>query len=194
MERLGSDYGGWWVPSRMLGRNSICYLAGVGEDVTFDLALTQRFGCEVWALDPTPRSIEFAKSIDEPKFHFLPVGLWSEDADLRFYEPKNPEHVSHSVTNLQGTDRYFTAPCRSVRSIMADLGHTHLDLLKLDIEGAEIAVLENLLQDGPLPPILCVELDASEVPWVTLRRLARLDSMGYICRHIEERNYTFTLG
>jgi hypothetical protein len=39
LERLGSDYGGWYVPIDRLAPHSICYLAGVGEDITFDLAL-----------------------------------------------------------------------------------------------------------------------------------------------------------
>ncbi len=39
-------------------------------------------------------------------------------------------------------------PRRSLSSIMRELGHTHLDILKMDIEGAEISILK-----GSLPSI-----------------------------------------
>jgi FkbM family methyltransferase len=193
MVRLGSEYGGWWVPADTLGPDSICYLAGVGEDVTFDLALIERFRCHAWAMDPTPRAISYAEGVTEPLFHFLPVGLWGANEMLEFYGPVDPSHVSHSVTNMQRTGVSFKAQCQTVGSIMADQGHPRLDLLKLDIEGAEVAVIDNLLQVGPLPRVLCVEFDAPESPHKTLRRIRLLKAAGYICRHVEGRNFTFSL-
>ena len=188
--RLGDAYGGWWVPADLLDADSICYLAGVGEDVSFDLSLIATKGCHVWAMDPTPRAIDFARRVSEPRFHFLPEGLWSEDVDLRFYEPQNPLHVSHSVVNAQGTDTFFVAHCRSVRSFMEELGHEQLDLLKLDIEGAEVEVLNDLMMNGPLPRILCVEFDAPEPFWRTLDRVRQLRSLGYIPVKVEGLNAT----
>jgi FkbM family methyltransferase len=189
--RLGSPYGGWWVPGGLLSATSICYLAGVGEDVTFDLAVVERFGCEVWAFDPTPRAQAHAASVDEPRFHFLPRGLWSERTTMRFYAPRDPTHVSHSITNLQQTSDYFEADCWSVSDLMSDLGHAHLDLLKLDIEGAEGPVIEAMLGDGIRPSVLCVEFDAAEPPWTTLRRIRDIVSHGYLLVHVENRNYVF---
>jgi FkbM family methyltransferase len=153
--RLGSEYGGVHAPVQLLSDKSIVYSAGVGEDVTFDLALIDAVGCEVWAFDPTPRSIEFARSIREPRFHFLPFGVWSEDAVQRFHAPADPIHVSHSIANLQQSKEYFDAECRSVPSLMAELGHEKLDLLKLNVEGAEYEVLASL--GRLLPRILCVQ-------------------------------------
>lgn len=37
--RLGSDYGGWWVPAGDVKPDVVAYCAGAGEDITFDLAL-----------------------------------------------------------------------------------------------------------------------------------------------------------
>lgn len=189
--RLGSPYGGWWVPRRLLNESSVCYLAGVGEDVTFDLALINEVGCEVWAIDPTPRAIAFAASVAEPRFHFLPRGVWSEDAELRFYQPIDPAHVSHSVVNAQGTAGFFVAQCSSVRTFMADLGHDHVDLLKMDIEGAEVEVIRDLLENGPLPTVLCVEFDAPEHVRATVARVKSLHAAGYQTVKIEGLNATF---
>jgi FkbM family methyltransferase len=193
MVRLGSSYGGWWVPRSLLAADSVCYLAGVGEDVTFDLALIDAVGCEVWAIDPTPRAIAYAETVENPKFHLLPLGIWSEDAELKFFEPSNPAHVSHSAVNAQGTERFFVASCRSIRTFMNDLGHDHVDLLKLDIEGAEVAVIEDILSNGPLPKVFCVEFDAPEPLRATLGRVRRLRAAGYEPTKVEGLNVTFVL-
>jgi FkbM family methyltransferase len=154
--RLGSDYGGWHVPPELLTPDSVVYSAGVGEDVSFDLALIGRVGCQVWAFDPTPRAIEFAARLDEPSFHFRPYALWSSDTTLPFYVPADERHVSHSLVNLGRTEQSIEVRCRSVQSLMRELGHDRVDLLKLDIEGAEYEVLGSL-GDGR-PRIVCVEL------------------------------------
>ena len=43
MERLGTKYGGWFVPVDMrLNESSIVYSGGVGEDMSFDLSLQSK--------------------------------------------------------------------------------------------------------------------------------------------------------
>jgi FkbM family methyltransferase len=139
----------------------------------------------VHCIDPTPRAVAHVEALREharagtpmpingredraypdlteavtDKLTFHPVGLFDQDDTLRFYAPKNRAHVSHSAVNLQGTADYFEARCRSPRSLMRELGHARIDLLKLDIEGAEHAVLDHLLRERILPRILCIEFD-----------------------------------
>ena len=190
--RLGSDYGGWIVPRRLLRPGAICYCAGVGEDATFDLELI-RHGCLVVSIDPTPRAIQYGEQVarDQPAFNLVPVGLWSAPAVLRFYVPRDPAQVSHSVVNLQGTADYFEAECTTVQLLAERLGHDHLDLLKLDIEGAEHEVLGSVLRDGPLPGMLCVEFD-QPAPMAAIRRTVKdLRSAGYRPVAIERWNVTF---
>ncbi len=190
--RLGSDYGGWIIPRRLLRPGAICYCAGVGEDATFDLELI-RHGCLVVSIDPTPRAIQYGESIarQEPRFNLVPLGLWSTPTVLRFYAPRDPTHVSHSIVNLQASTTYFEAQCTTVRSLAEKLGHDHLDLLKLDIEGAEFEVLTSVLRGGPLPGTICVEFDQPS-PMATVRRTVRdLSKAGYKPVAIERWNVTF---
>ncbi|MBA4860962.1 FkbM family methyltransferase [Streptomyces sp. PSKA54] len=194
LDRLGSDYGGWWIPTDLLTDESVVYAAGVGEDVTFDLALIERFGCSVWAMDPTPRAIEYASRITEPRWHFLPFGLWKEDATVHFHPPADVMHVSHSATEARGSGPGFDAQCYSLRTFTEKLGHPRIDLLKMDIEGAEGPVLDQLPVLGILPRVICVEFDAPESPWTLRRRLRWLEEAGYVVRRTEARNYTLTLG
>ena len=156
---LGSRYGGYAVPADGIRDDWVCYCAGLGEDATFELELIRRFGCTVHAFDPTPQSVAYCASLAdrEPRFCFHPLALWGADSTQRFYAPRNPRHVSHSVANLQGTDRFIEVECRSVTSLMQELGHDRVDLLKLDVEGAEYSVLEDVLGSGLRPEVLCID-------------------------------------
>jgi FkbM family methyltransferase len=159
IEMLGNPYGGYRVPSSLLDDHSVCYLVGTGEDISFDLALIERFGCEVHAFDPVPRAAAYVEraAADQPRHHFMPVGLWSVDATLSFHAPVQEGYVSHSATNLQDTEAAFEAPVRSVASVMGELGHDRLDLLKISAEGSEFEILDHILTAGIDVRVLCVE-------------------------------------
>lgn len=193
--RLGSDYGGWWVPLDLLNEESICYLAGVGEDITFDLALLEAVGCEAWSFDPTPRAREHVEAAATPPgYHFQPVGVWDEATTLRFYAPRNPDHVSHSVVNLQGTDEFFEAEVLPIPRIMAANEHDRIDLLKLDIEGAEHVVVRSLLDSGVHPRVFALEFDQPMPIRKVGSTIRLLKANGYRLIHRESWNYTFVLG
>lgn len=189
-ERHGSRYGGHTVPSCLLDRCSTVYSCGVGEDVTFDLSLIEAYGCPVFAFDPTPRAIEFAGRIVNPGFHFMPVGLWSKDGVQQFSPPANPDHVSHSIgPATEGGG--FTAESRSLSSLLRELGHTKLTLLKLDIEGAEHEVLGAMLDQGIRPRAICVELHGGLRSALRLVRLLR--GRGYVPVAVEGWDVTLAL-
>lgn len=190
--RIGSLYGGWVVPDD-LTPTSICYSAGLGEDASFDLGLIARFGCPVYAFDPTPRAIEYGAKVaeGESRFNFYPYGLWDSETELRFYAPRDPAHVSHSIKNLQKTDDFLVAPVKRLSAIMKDLGHDRIDLLKLDIEGAEYEVLNSIFEDGLEVGTICVEFDQPVPVRQTMRAVRRLRDHGYVIVAIEGWNFTF---
>jgi FkbM family methyltransferase len=193
LQKIGTAYGGWVVPTALIGNDWVCYCGGVGEDISFDLGLIERFGCVIRAFDPTPRAIAFiaANAAAEPRFDFHPIGLWSEDTTLRFFAPRNPAHVSHSIVNLQRTSEFFEAPCRTVASIMREVGDERIDLLKIDIEGAEHEVVRSMLASGIRPTVLCLEIDQPVRVrrfWATVRRIR---SAGYALVDVDSWNLSF---
>jgi FkbM family methyltransferase len=194
LERIGSRYGGWIVPTEVTLPGSVCYLAGLGEDASLDLALAAR-GCEVVVIDPTPRAIAYAEVAFDglERVRFLPVGLWSSPKIVRFYAPADPTHISYSAVNLQGTTEWFDAPCRTLAEIAGEFGHREIDLLKLDIEGAEFEVLDGLIADGLRPRAICVEFDQPVSVWRIIRQLRHLARAGYGVVAREHWNFTLVI-
>jgi FkbM family methyltransferase len=183
-ERLGSEYGGWNVALDLIDRSSVVYSFGVGEDVTFDLALISRCGVVVHAFDPTPRSIAWVRKQELPKELLLhEYGLADHDGDVYFYPPENPAHVSHTVLERPATQtRRIQVPVKRLRTILSELGHEQIDILKMDIEGAEYRVLDDMEESGIRPVQLLIEFH-HRFPGVgvekTRRALRGLERMGY---------------
>lgn len=192
---IGSNYGFWVVPDT-LTPDSVCYLAGVGEDITFDLGLIARFGCTVHAFDPVPASGRYASvaAPHEPRFVFHPVGLWSEDAHLDFHAPAVEGHVSHSATDLHGTTVAFEADVRSVSSLMQELGHERVDLLKLSVEGAEHEIVGGTLAAGIRATVICIEYAQPAPPGEAEATHGLLERSGYsvVAARIRPRSWKLT--
>ena len=161
LKEIGTKYGGWVVPERLVDADSVCYCVGCGEDISFDIGIMDRFGCEIFAFDPTPRAIEYVDKVagENKNYHFFELGLWDTEDTLKFYVPRNPAHVSHSLLNLQGTEEYIRVKVDRLSNIMKVNQHEKIDLLKLDIEGAEYKVIESILEDCLDIKIICVEYD-----------------------------------
>src|SRR5713101_7131829 len=62
LSEVGSAYGGYFLDSSLIEPDPIVYSLGVGEDISFDLALIQQFGVTIHAFDPTPRVREWLAS------------------------------------------------------------------------------------------------------------------------------------
>ncbi len=188
--KLGTNYGGWIIPKNIdLNENSIVYLGGVGEDISFDLILSDKFNCNLYLIDPTLRSkihyeeikkfygkeLEFCKLSGDiqkdyhkiikdlnpnfDKIKFWDIGLWDEEKELKFYKPVNSKYISHSLIAGMTSTNYDLVNVNSIKNLMEKNNHNHIDLLKLDIEGAEIETVNQMLDDEIYPSYLLVEFD-----------------------------------
>jgi FkbM family methyltransferase len=192
LERLGSPYGGWVVPVDLIRPDWVCYSGGVGTDISFDLELIARHGVTVHAFDPTPRSAAFVEQAAPPEaFRFHGWGLADADGPQTFWLPRDAEHVSVSIDNLQHSEQSFVAECRTIPSVMAQLGHTRVDLLKLDIEGAEFGVLPSLLDAGVRPSVICAELHRRTDVGEMVALVDRVRAAGYDVVHLHRSDVTF---
>ena len=155
--------GGWWFTAEHLNENSIVYSLGVGDEVDFDLSIIEKYGVEVFAFDPTPSSIDMLDHSKLPeRFHFHPWAVTAEDGTLKFYPRLRKDGTKSDVmftmiAEEQTRNDVIEVPAYSLRTIVGKLQHDRIDILKMDIEGAEYEVLEGLLESPVLPTQLLVE-------------------------------------
>lgn len=193
LRRFGTVYGGAWISTGGLARDSICYVAGVGTDVSFEIELIDRLGAQVWAFDPTPSVVQWVAGQEFPtELTYSPVGVYDRDGVERFYAPADSSHVSHSIDNIQLTKSYFEGTVRRVATIMQTNGHQHLDLLKLNIEGAEGRVLYDVFTSGIRPKQLSVVFEQRESLRKLRNRVLDIISNGYEILHVEGWHYLFS--
>jgi len=190
LTRLGTPYGGWMVPR--IDPSWVCYTAGVGEDASFDVALAE-IGCDVVAIDPTPRALEHIRPllVKHPNLRLAPYAVWTADTEIDFFPPADPTHVSYSATNRQHTSAPIRVPARTMASIAEEFGHDRVDLLKLDIEGAEYPVLD-ALDLGPLGVrVLCVEYHDDQGFRTMLGAARSIARRGYRVSAVHRTDVTF---
>jgi FkbM family methyltransferase len=183
-ERLGSDYGGWEVAVDYIQPDAIVYSVGVGQDISFDIALMQRFGVGIHAFDPTPQSIAWVRQQPLPETFVLhEYGLADFDGTVAFSPPENPQHISHTLLDRPVTQSdAIRVSVKALGTIMQELGHDQIDLLKMDIEGAEYQVIEGMAQSAIRPTQVLIEFH-HRFPEVgcqkTKTAIDQLTQMGY---------------
>jgi len=195
-ERFGSTYGGWNIIPTLLNEHSVVYSFGVGEDASFDIGLIETYGLKVHAFDPTPRSIEWvAEQNFSEQFVMHPVGIASFDGEVTFNPPENPAHISHTILERPSTSALsFSVPVQRLATICAELRDDRIDLLKLDIEGAEYDVIDDFIRSGIRPLQFLVEFH-TRFPGIgkskTKRAIEALRAAGYDLFNVSASNEEF---
>ena len=81
---------------------------------------------------------------------------------MKFFLPENEEYVSCTTYNRWGYDESKKKPIevdvKKLSTLMQENNHTHIDLLKMDIEGSEYAVIDNILKEKIDIKQICVEV------------------------------------
>lgn len=214
--KMGSEYGCWQFAD-ILTSESVVLTFGAGEDVTFDFSLIRHTGCKVHCFDPTPNAIRHVGDVrrlmlegrlqlsryknfsakDAVNLIFHSIGIWKETTELEFFSPPKKGMASFSVMNLHGGDSSVFLKCKSFSDICADLEVEKVDLVKLDVEGAEYAAIESILASGVLPQQLLVEFDEGWKPKDdgALSRITTtcnlLRDAGYDLVHLDGWDFTF---
>jgi len=146
---LGNGSGAWVLCPSPLSQKSIIYSFGAGTDISFDLAILEQFAARVYLFDPTPRAITWiAKQTLPDRLFFQTYGIGDHNGEITFF-PSRRSGSSH----FSPVARYRrVATCGSVKaqvftlsSILHKLEHPRLDVLKLDIEGGEYAVIDDIV-------------------------------------------------
>jgi FkbM family methyltransferase len=207
LQRLGTEYGGWWIPSSALESESskVLVSVGLGYDVSFDSELISR-GFRVIGLDQQVECVTYAQNeISSRHATFICKGLGVESGQLRFFAPRNPLHDSWSITNAQNTNieqsrifevLSFAELCDEYPEIV----NSNFSMLKMDIEGAELPILNAIYPDLAFD-FIGVEMDCLIlIPFLNITQrlgkmaqvrtlISKLKLQGYALIHLDNFNF-----
>jgi FkbM family methyltransferase len=157
---FGSNDGVWYCDASRLTNQSVVYSFGLGKDTSFDETLLRTFpGLRIWGFDPTPQAVQYvnermnAQHLDPDYFTFVPEALTGDPTtdSLSFVVPYRPKISEHSGTGLKPWRTTVSYPAATLQSFMERFGHERLDVLKMDVEGSEYQVLEDMIRHDFFP-------------------------------------------
>ena len=192
VRRVGDEHSGWVMNVSPLP--VVAYCAGVGKGISFELELAKMTSQPILLFDPSPTGIDTIARIsagDTQNFKFFPVGLAAHTGVIQFSVPVNPDEGSYSV--VQNGVNVVSFECYDLPTIMRKNGDSSIDLLKMDIEGFEFDIVNQILDQNIPVRQLCVEFHRWLRPGATLKTIARLYRAGYRIVYKKYGDFTFVL-
>lgn len=182
-----------WAMTSTPGVSQPCivYDFGIRQQPHFGMALAKSFGCEVHAFDPSPISVEWyleqkRKGALPLNYHFHRFGAGGIDGYVKLQEYnwgqvsilRLPE-LMKNCSDVPKDERVYTTPCKThyvphksfrlkvqtLGNIMRTLGHTRIDVLKVDVEGSEYAFLEDAIDTGAMHAVQQLALEWHHFPF-----------------------------
>lgn len=155
-ERVGKigDGGKWLCGVRtVLARRFPCIVYSIGSkgEISFEQGMQEKLPhCEIHIFDPTLTS-EQEKIIKDSllNIHFYDLGLGAVDGEFRIKNRK--------ALWTQRTKNVY--PVQTLGTIMSNLGHSWIDVLKVDIEGGEWAIFEKLFEEFQIIPATQIQIE-----------------------------------
>jgi len=144
-------------------KKTTIYSGGVGKNISFDEALTKKNNCKVRLFDPTPESISFMKNRTTKDLSFYPYAIYEKNKKVKIYFDKYGLVRSNSITNFLGFDKksYYYCNAYNLPFLKKKFKDKTIDILKLDIEGVAMGVVQNCFKNNIFPQQMII---AIEVP------------------------------
>ena len=89
-------------------------------------------------------------------FIFFNFALSNYDGLLTIYAPENDNNISHTIM-LNNDKNSLNVKCYNLKTIQSMLKHSNIDLLKMDIEGFEYDVIDDIIKNNIKPKQILLE-------------------------------------
>ncbi len=132
---------------------SIIVDVGCGFEADFSRHMIEKFGVTAYGIDPTEKHkqpLQQMESSSGGKFVYLQNAVSSKSGELLFYEIANRESgslLSEHVNFMQDETISYMVNSITLREIPEKIEHDQIDLIKLDIEGAEYDLFSDIKND-----------------------------------------------
>lgn len=136
-----------------LSSKSIMVDIGLGEDANFSQALIAKYHLTSFGFDPTEKHIFSLRNVAKGSnghFTFYPKAVAAKRGERVFYESQ--ENTSGSFlkdhTNMmRDRMRSYTIEAISIEDIFSLISHPAIDIVKIDVEGEEYAIIPSLTEE-----------------------------------------------
>jgi FkbM family methyltransferase len=147
-------------------------------------------GCE-----PSPGVFEILKQnvrrFEPENVEVFPWAVGAKSGSLEFYESEIPNWGSLFQNDSLMQTRTTTVPAKTVDEIVREARDFHPAALRMDVEGAELMVLEGACEVlRKYKPCLFIEFHNFALGWETVRAaIGRLRNIGYSTANVIERTW-----
>jgi FkbM family methyltransferase len=200
--RLGSNYGGYYIPNEILESKKAKTLisCGLGFDISFDIEMI-KFGFNVLGIEPVLESIVYVqdeiRALKLENFYNLIPKAVSRKNGLHEFEPPLQARSYHWWADQSNSEiplEKVILPCISLESILKRVDKfSQITVAKFDIEGSEIEVIESILENDFQFDWLIIEIDyLNLIKTLDIRkRIQRAFRVRKIMRALKSKGYEF---
>ena len=173
---------GHHIYDSILGPESIILDLG-GHKGEFSTILIEHYGCTSHCVEAMPDLFQALPKL--PRLHAYHYAASDADGTMTFHIASNPE--SNSL-KLKSEEHHTSieVPTISIPTLLSTHGISRIDLLKMDIEGAEIDVIKGM-SDSLLTNIQQITVEFHDfipemnVEQEVLQTISRLKSLDFAC-------------
>jgi FkbM family methyltransferase len=181
---------------------SVVIDAGCSYEADFSVMLMRRHGVRAFGVDPTRKHREALRRLESQypgRFVHLPCAIAAADGELIFHESRVNESgsiLSDHVNVLRDETTSYNVEAVTLRSLLTRLGVETVDILKLDLEGAEYELFAGMTA-AELKPFkqVFVEFHHHAVSHFdeadTRTVVARIASFGFREFSLDDHNFLF---
>ena len=133
-----------------LSTNSIVVDIGIGEDADFSMFLVRKYGLQSYGFEPTIKHHPgLNKVVNNAKgnFKYFPFALSNKSGEKEFHESLlniSGSFFSDHTNMKQDGLRSYAVRVVTLEEIFQIIGRNHIDVLKMDVEGEEYAVIDSV--------------------------------------------------
>jgi FkbM family methyltransferase len=177
-----------------LAENSLVFDLG-GYEGQWASDIFGKYKCPVWIFEPSASFYQriVARFSHNPSMKVLNFGLADHDGELKLYES---EDASSVIRDKDSVGKYEYIRLVNASNFLSEKGIERIDLMKINIEGAEYDLLDHLIETGWITKIVNLQVqfhnftDNAEARMQSIQRaLARTHKPTYQYKFVWE-NWT----
>lgn len=190
----------WNIDLSLLGPTSVVLSGGVGHNISFELELVRMTGAKIHLFDPSPTgrmTIDDLKGAKElENIRFIPKALGGVCGNVSLESPDDPDEGSWKCSTIGARPSSILVESVTLSQYCRSISATKIDLLKMDIEGAEYDVLDDVFSNNLDVAQICLEfhchaqIGIRQTYFHIFLYLLKLWFRGYRIVHITKSDFT----